>query len=219
MKVTINKAITVIFIVLFLGGCATSRGIVSLQVPESNMQVQSNGKSIFIRTVSDTRIFQENPKSPDTPSLGFGGANNASKELKKRAIARKRNGFGKALGDILLEENQTVESVIKDSLEKSLYEAGYMIIRNKEKIKHTTIIIDASIDKFWSWMKPGFWAITLSSEIDVKLTITNPKEKRKQIYVKSEGHYQMASGGNWLEVMNKSVEQFSNKTKEYLSEI
>ncbi|MBU4287189.1 MAG: flagellar biosynthesis protein [Proteobacteria bacterium] len=217
MRSTIKTFIIITFILLFLGGCATSRGIVNLQIPKANIPTQSNGKSIFIRSVTDDRTFQQNPSTPDIPSLGFGGAGTASNELKKRAIARKRNTYGKALGDILLKENQTVESIIKDSLTKSFYELGYEVIDKKETMETNIIIIDVSIEKFWSWMNIGFWALTLSSEIETKITLTNPKDETKEIYVKSEGNYQIASGKNWLEIMNKSLQQFDDKVKEHFS--
>lgn len=214
MKSAIKTFLAIAIISLLLGGCATNRGIVSLQIPEVSMSTNSNGKTIFINSVTDNRTFQQNPSSPDIPSLGFGGADNTSSDLKKRAIARKRNTYGKALGDILLEENQTVESIIKKSLTKSFHELGYEVIDKKENVKTNTIIVDTSIDKFWSWMNPGFWAITLSSEIETKITLTNPKDKTKEIYVKSQGNYQVASGGNWIEIMNKSLQQFNEKVKE-----
>ena len=214
MKSAIKTFLAIAIISLLLGGCATNRGIVSLQIPEFSMSTNSNGKIIFINSVTDNRTFQQNPSSPDIPSLGFGGADNTSSDLKKRAIARKRNTYGKALGDILLEENQTVESIIKKSLTKSFHELGYEVIDKKENVKTNTIIVDTSIDKFWSWMNPGFWAITLSSEIETKITLTNPKDKTKEIYVKSQGNYQVASGGNWIEIMNKSLQQFNEKVKE-----
>ncbi|MCP3941449.1 MAG: hypothetical protein GY710_08210 [Desulfobacteraceae bacterium] len=214
MKSSIKIFLAMVTILLFLGGCAANRGIVNLQIPEPNISTNFNGKTIFISSVTDNRIFQQNPISPDIPSLGFGGADNASNDLKKRAIARKRNGFGKALGDILLEENQTVESIIKKGLIKSFHELGYEVIDKKENVKTNTIIVDISIDKFWSWMNPGFWAITLSSEIETTIILMNPKVETKEIYVKSQGNYLLASGENWIKIMNESLQQFNDKVKE-----
>ena len=214
MKLIIKTVLVSAFVVLFLGGCATNRGVVSLQISEPKTPSNFNGKTICINSVTDDRTFQQNPPSADIPSIGFGGADNASKELKKRAIARKRNGFGKALGDILLEEDQTVESVVKKALTKGFCELGYKVIDKKEKAKTDTIIVDVSITKFWSWMNPGFWAISLSSEIETKITLTKPKNETKVIHVKSHGKYQTASGGNWIEVMKKSLQKFNEKLKE-----
>jgi len=217
MRSAIKTFIIATFISLILGGCATNRGVVSLQIPQANVAKQSNGETIFIRSVTDNRAFQESPSSPDIPSLGFGETGTASNDLKKRAIARKRNTYGKALGDILLKENQTVESIVKDSLTKSFYEAGYEVIENKEQLKDNTIIIDTSIEKFWSWMNPGFWAISLTSEIGTKISISNIHDKPKEIYVQSQGNFQVANEGNWLEIINESLQKFNDKVREQFS--
>lgn len=214
MKSSLKLFFTIAILSLLLTGCATNRGTISLHVPEPNMSASPNGKTLFINSVTDNRDFQQSPQTPDIPSLGFGGADNAAAALKKRAIARKRNTFGKALGDILLDENQTVESVVKSSLTKSFQELGYEVLDHKEKVKNDTIIVDTSIDKFWSWMNPGFWALTLSSEIETKITLTNYKDTTKEIYVKSQGNYQVASGSNWIAIMNKALEQYNQKVKE-----
>lgn len=205
--------------ILSLTGCATNRGIVGLKLPETITQSQANGKQIFIKSVIDKREFQENPKTQDIPSLGFGGAANSSEEIKKRAIARKRNSYGKALGDILLEEGQTVETVITDSLKRSFSEIGYQVIENENKIKHDTIIINATIQKFWAYMTPGFWAITLTSDISTKIIINEPSKdgmKTKEITVKSEGKYQVASGGNWMEIIHKSLQKYITEVKKLI---
>ena len=120
-------------IILFLTGCASNRGIVSLELPETEMASHDNGKKIFIKSVTDERVFEEAPKTPDIPSLGSGGAINSTDEIKERAIARKRNGYGVAWGDILLKEGQTVETVISDSLKKAFAEMGYKVIEDQKE--------------------------------------------------------------------------------------
>lgn len=214
-------SVILLFLSILLVSCATNRGIVNLKLPDAKVISQANGSQVFIKSVSDDREFQENPKTQDVPSLGFGGAANASIDIKKRAIARKRNGFGKALGDILLEKNQTVETVISDALKRSFAELGYEVLRNQEEITKETIVIDASIEKFWAYMTPGFWAITLSSEISTNLLITiadNDGNYKEEIYVKSDGKYQIASGRNWMEIMHKSIQKYMEQVKIVFSE-
>lgn len=204
-----------ILLPLLLNACATNRGIVNLNVPKP-IQAKYNGETIFIKSVVDKRVFEEKPSSPDVPSLGFGGSQQASAELKKRAIARKRNGFGKAMGDILLKDGETVESVIKDSLSRSFTELGYKVISEKSQITKNTIVVDASIDKFWSWMNMGFWTLKLTSEIDVKITLEKHHETKK-VYVTHEGRFITASGRNWLKVMNKNLDKFNDETKKVMT--
>lgn len=87
-----------------LTGCATSRGLIQLPakppVATANSQ-QSSQHTAVIVLVEDDRIFEEAPKTPDIPSLK-GGLAQATQDEKACAVARKRNGYGQALGDILL---------------------------------------------------------------------------------------------------------------------
>lgn len=201
--------VAVVFL-LFTTGCATNRGIVSLQQP---LPVASspNGKQIYIRSVSDRREFQENPKSQDIPSLGFGGSATASEDMKKRAIARKRNTYGKAMGDILLRDGQTVETVINEALLRSFTGQGYAVLKNAQEVTPDTLLIDTSINKFWAYMTPGFWAIRLTCDISTDLNVASAKTGRteKEVFtVKAEGSYQTAAEGNWLEVLGQAVDKY-----------
>ncbi len=203
-------------LLLFMAGCATSRGIVSFQQTISSTPSQSVGKGVFIRSVTDNREFQEKPSSQEIPSLGFEGSSAASADIKKRAIGRKRNTFGKALGDILLEEGQTVESVIADSLKRSFGDLGYTILKNEKEITTDTLVVDSSIQKFWAYMTPGFWAITLSCDISTTLKVKAAKagkEETNTITVNSEGNYQTGAEGNYMEVIHKAVDKYVDEVK------
>lgn len=204
-----------LFVVAIMGlsGCATNRGLVDIHLPEGLTRAEANGKEVYIASVIDERIFEEKPTSQDIPSLGFGGAENAPAEIKKRAIARKRNGFGQAIGDILLKEGQNVETVIAEALERSFLETGYTIIGNRENITEKTIMVNATIQKFWAYMTPGFWAITLSSDISTNLEIKENETKTKMIAVHSDGNFQVASGANWMKVIDLSIQKYIAEVK------
>ncbi|MBE0507477.1 MAG: hypothetical protein IBX50_12295 [Marinospirillum sp.] len=213
IRLRLKAVLLLVVLSLFLGGCATNRGVLDLNVPATSSAVNPNGKTVYINSVKDNRVFEERPATPDVPSLGLGGSANSSESLKKRAIARKRNSYGKALGDILLPENKTVETVVADSLALSLSELGYTVIKNRSDITNETVIIDASIGKFWSWMNPGFWAITLTSEIETDLSVLSPDLEKKEIQVRSQGNYQVANTKNWREIMMLSLEKYKEEVK------
>lgn len=195
----------------FVNGCATSRGVVSLATPTSDKLMTSKGIEIYIHSVVDKRIFEAAPKSPNIPSLDPTESQNDT--IKLRAIARKRNTFGKGLGDILLNEGQTVESVIHGSLRQAFIESGYTVIENNANMSKSSHIVDVQINKFWSWMNPGFWAITLSTEIATEITVRMPNdENKKTIYVKAADSFQTGVEDNYLSVMNSAL-------KDYISEV
>ena len=72
---------------------------------------QSNSKTAVIKIIEDKRVFEEKPKQANIPSLK-GGLQKATAADKAKAIARKRNGYGKAMGDIFLRD-ETVVSVFE----------------------------------------------------------------------------------------------------------
>jgi Uncharacterized lipoprotein len=203
--------IALVFGACFLNGCATSRGVVSLATPTSDKLTTSKGIEIYIHSVVDKRIFEAAPKSPNIPSLDPAEPQNDT--IKLRAIARKRNTFGKGLGDILLNEGQTVESVIHDSLRQAFIESGYTVIENNANRSASSHVVEVQINKFWSWMNPGFWAITLSTEIATDITVKKANDgDNKTIYVKASDSFQTGVDGNYLSVMNSAL-------KDYISEV
>lgn len=202
----------------FLGGCATDRSVLSIAVPDAEAPINVDRGTVYIQSVMDQRRFEENPSTQDIPSLGFGGAANATAEVKLRAIGRKRNGFGKAIGDMLLPEGQNVEGVIREALEKAFLETGFEVLHDESKIDPKTFVIDVEIRQFWAYMTPGFWALTLSSDITTDLDIgtstkTPSRGRSETIVVKSSGRYQLGTEGNWSEVISKSVSEYVDKAK------
>ena len=207
------------FCVISLTGCATNRGYLGIQVP-ANTLTNPNGKQVYIRSITDSRMFQDKPKSADIPSLGFGGLDKATPEMKNRAIARKRNGFGKAYGDILLKEGQSVQSVIYEATRNSLYSLGYDVVSDPKEAKPDAIIMDISIDKFWAWFMPGFWTISIKSEITTINTITMPdKDKPITITASSHNYCQVANEANWQKTLRLVVDDFIAKAKLELKNI
>lgn len=210
---TLTKAAALIGIVVFLAGCATSRGVVELKTPTSKVTGPSNGKSIYINSVVDTRIFESKPTDPNIPSLDPGEEKND--QIKLRAVARKRNTYGMALGDILLKEGQTVESVIHDSLRQAFSENGYNVVENKQLVTSDTYIVDAHINKFWSWMNPGFWALRISAEISTGVGIKqeNSTTNEETIDVKASDTFQTGAEGNWIEIMHSALKAYIEQVK------
>ena len=105
------RTISVAALLLLVSGCATNRGIIDVRVtptpdPQGKVMVK-------IVRVTDQRTFELRPDVASIPSLKDGQIDN--KAITSRAIARKRNGYGKALGDILLPEGRTVEDLVEEA--------------------------------------------------------------------------------------------------------
>jgi uncharacterized lipoprotein YajG len=215
MKSTLGLGALLLGVVI-LGGCATSRSVLDISAPASDkVTTSSNGKYVYINTIIDKRVFEVSPSEPNIPSLN--PSEDQSDQIKLRAVARKRNGFGKALGDMLLKEGQTVESLTAASIRQAFVEKGYRVIESKDKTNASTYIVDADIVKFWSWMNPGFLAISLSTEVSTGLTIKSPEGTNKQtISVKESDYYQTAMENNWVAVINMALRAYVDELKSKL---
>jgi len=194
-------------------GCATNRGILDVQVNQPLNP--DSGPAVMIARVTDCRKFEEAPADPSIPSLK--GNEISDKAITSRAIARKRNTFGKALGDILLPEGRTVENVVRDALVKSFREAGYRVIDNASQSKEKYVTIEADIEQFWAWCNPGFWSISLNFEAKVKIKgAVPPFTDGETVRGYVETHTQMADTSAWLNAINKGIEAFSGEVKKRL---
>jgi len=138
-------------------GCATSRGVVA--APKVESVNPESGPAVKLVRVTDARKFEVAPPQPSTPSLKNGEINDAA--ITSRAIARKRNTYGKALGDILLQEGDTVAELTSDALKKGLRGGGLRVLEEGDAGYAEATPLEAEIEKLWMWFSPGFWAIHL----------------------------------------------------------
>ncbi|MDB5775210.1 MAG: hypothetical protein JWP38_1343 [Herbaspirillum sp.] len=199
-----------------LGGCATSRSVIDASIPAANEAPQlANGQEVFINVPTDSRVFEVSPSEPSIPSLD--PSENSGDLIKARAIGRKRNSFGKALGDILLPEGQTVATLTMASIRQAFQARGYRVLDDKEKISSKTYVVDTDLQKFWSWMNPGFWAITLSTEISASIGIKRAGDsEHKSVSVKASDTFQTGAESNWSEVMKVAQKMFTDDLKDKL---
>lgn len=206
-----NKTIVFLTTILVLTGCATSRSVLDVQVPTSPA-AQTNGKKVYVNSVTDNRGFQATPSTPDIPSLD--PSEDQSDAIKSRAIGRKRNGYGKALGDMLLKDGETVQTITYKSIQEAFTQKGYTVLSKKEDVTKDTFVVDANVDKFWAWMNPGFWSITLSSEISTDISIKAGKTTTPlKVSVKAADGYQVATEKNWTEIIQNALKLYVEQLK------
>jgi hypothetical protein len=150
---------------LSLVGCATSRGIVAAPVLSSANP--AGGPAVKLVRVTDVRKFEIAPREPSTPSLQGGEIHDPA--ITARAIARKRNGYGKALGDILLEPGASAADLAASALKKGFRDAGFRVLASGDPGFEEAAPVEAEVEKLWMWFSPGFWAIHLEFEALVHL--------------------------------------------------
>ena len=204
--------LTTALAVLFLAGCATNRGTMTLSVPEAAVS-KSDGTPVYIDEIVDQRQFQDKPSDPSIPSLK-GGASSASAEVKAKAIARKRNSYGMAMGDIVLEGDQTVIGVTRDLLRESLTDAGYTVVDDRRALGDDGMEIDVRIDRFWAWFTPGMWAVKMEVVIETALSVAQGgKTRNVDIKAYSINKGQSGREGNWMEAYRRAFEDYKAKAR------
>ena len=186
-------------------GCVTGRRAFDLNTPSvsSNPIGESKG-TLSIATIDDNRHFENKPKAPSTPSVD-GDVNQLSASAKSTFIGRQRNTYGHAMGDITLQEGQTVQSKVADLLSEGLKRHGYSIVAGAAAQNS----VSADIEQFWSWTTPGFVELTFEAEIRCRVTIVY-NGKQVVFHVRGYGlnHGQVARDANWQKAYDIAFKDF-----------
>jgi hypothetical protein len=197
-------------VVALLTGCATSRSVVSPTIDAGRNPAQ--GAAVRIDSVTDARAFQARPPQADMPSLNEQEV--GDRALTARAVGRKRNGFGQALGDIMLAEDQSVAKVVGTALTKGLRESGYRVLAKGEPGYEQATPVSAKIEQFWSWVNPGFAAIRTSGRIEVALAGNlKPLEGGKKVTAEATESMQIVTENDWLVILNKTLDAWVGNLK------
>ena len=196
-----------------LGGCATNRSYMKLDVAHSSATVSSaTGKAVVIDSVEDARRFEESPGDPSVPSLKKGEEYKLDAEQRKRAVARKRNSWGKALGDILLDGGQTVETLAHDLVADGFSRHGYQVIAANATPPADALHVNVKIDEFWAWFTPGMWTVDMEGKIHTLIRTGSGVQLDIHAYGKNSG----GSGreDNWREAYERAFRDYSAKFDE-----
>lgn len=132
-------------------------------------------------------------------------------------VGRQRNGYGKAMGNVSLENNQGIEEVVSDVIKKTLAARGYNITDNTEAQMQVTVLVN----KFWGWYTPVPFAEYLSAQIETDLQFSQgDSTKQLSIFAESKETHPMAMFGsgawgdifelalaNYVENLNKSLDE------------
>ena len=197
-----------------LAGCAVGRTTVDVSAPQGTNPTA--GKYVRIDSVQDKRTFSVKPPSADMASLDPN--EDSSDASKARAIGRKRNGYGKALGDVVLPQGKTASGLVESALATGFQDAGYIVVKQGDPNFAAAAPVTAQIIDFWAWFEPGFWSIKTNQKSELKLsgdvgalhgeqTIKTRVSESKQVVVSSD----------WQEIVEKGLAAITQRTKELVS--
>jgi uncharacterized lipoprotein YajG len=199
-------------LLLLLSGCAVGRSTVEITPPSAINP--TGGSYARIVSVEDLRKFEARPDDAGTPSL-----QNASEitdpSITARAVARKRGGFGAALGDILLPPGQSVAALVRAAARKALADKGYAVVDASSPHYIAAAPLNIDITQFWSWFSPGFASV----RIDFKGTLTlhgagllGRDPTTVTSHVTHEGMAIFES--DWRDLVQRGVEDLSQRIEE-----
>lgn len=197
-----------LLIAVALAACTTSRGILDVRVPD--VANPSSGIAVRIASVTDSRHFERRPRQPSVPSLKHGHIEDP--DLTSRAIARKRNGYGKAQGDVLLPEGRTVAEVASAAVTAGLRRAGYRVMEKGQPGYDAAAPLSVDVQQFWAWFTPGFFAFHLSFEAQVAIQgPVGPFREGAQFRSALRRSTQAATGRAWRRVIDEGVADLADQ--------
>ena len=193
-------------LLVLMPGCVVGHRSLNLEVPKADSYSPSADKgTIGVGMVSDDRVFQNKPSEPSIPSID-GDVNSLTPETKSTYIGRQRNSYGHAMGDIVLPQGETVQTKVDALLREGLKRRGYTLIAGPAPADNQ---VTAKVNQFWSWMTPGFVALTFEVEIKCSVTVQHAG-KAATFDVRGYGlnHGQIAKSGNWEETFDEAFADF-----------
>jgi hypothetical protein len=168
----LHRAALALAAMALLSACAVNRTEITIP-PQASTQPAGGAVAVVVDPV-DARKFEAAPATPSIPSLKE-SSQIGNAEITSRALARKRNGYGMALGDVLLMPPQTVSSIVGGAVKAGLRDAGYRILEPSDPGYADAPKVNVRIVEFWTWVTPGFAQIKLDNATELVLEGNLPR--------------------------------------------
>jgi hypothetical protein len=193
-----------VFLLLALSACAVGRSALDIKSPQAANPTDSRTLA-KVTEVRDVRHFTTESPDPSRHTLGSAeDIRNAA--VTGRAIGRKRNGFGAALGDLTLPEGMTVSSLVKAAATAALQQRGYRVVEEGSPEAARAFPVAIDIEQFWAWVNLGFWEGTMTHASKVVLTSNDLVQSSPAIVnAKYAMGVQVGTESNWSHVTNEGV--------------
>jgi hypothetical protein len=154
-----------------LAACAVNRTEITIPPPASTQP--AGGVVAVVVDPVDARKFEVAPATPSIPSLKD-ASQIGDVQITSRALARKRNTYGAAMGDVLLAPPQTVSSLVGGAVKAGLRDSGYRILEPNDPGYDSAPKVNVRIVEFWTWVTPG-WSIKLDNVTELVLEGNLPR--------------------------------------------
>lgn len=205
---TYFKAFTAAIALATLAGCATSRSEVDVVGPAPQAGKPGQGQQVYISAV-DERVFQIDPRSADIPSLKNDEIHDS--QVTERAIGRKRNGFGKGLGDVVLPSGRTVSQLVGNAVASAYQQAGYQVVSSPSP---SAASVNVHIIEYWSWFSPGAFTVAVNNKAHLK--IDQAGAAPLEVVTSARDSMQVATDGDWKKINEQGLNAIVTQTSKQL---
>jgi hypothetical protein len=200
---------------LALSACALGRSVVEVSPPASS----ATDSKAFVKIVAvrDLRKFEESPSDAGTPSLQ-NAADIKDSSITSRAFARKRGGFGAALGDIVLPPGHTVAGLVQGAAQKALVDKGYAVVDSTSPHYATALPLSIDIVEFWEWFSPGAFSVRIDFKSTLNMTgdaLVGPNMPPVTSHIDHEG--MAAFESDYIDLVQRGVDDLSMKIEERIN--
>lgn len=206
--------ITLTTLTFLTAGCALGRDVIDVRL--TSVANPAAGPVARIERVTDRRVFEAKPRKANIPSLE-NPDDIKNLDVTSRAIARKRDGFGKAWGEIVLPEGRTVVGLVEEAVARALREAGYRVAAKQDPPVTDAIPIEADIDQFWAWFRPGFAQVAV--EFETRVNIRGPMsafQSAEPVKGVARVTGMAITSDDWQKAVNQGLEDFVRNLRERL---
>jgi hypothetical protein len=121
----------------------------------------------------------------------------------KARIGWKRNGYGSNTADIL--STRPVAELVAEGIRAGLQQNGHTVGMPSD------INISGSVTRFWFEVKPNFWTIEFTGNVECDLEFVSNQTNAIVYRSRYSGTYTKKTGGGleatWTEVMDASIEK------------
>ena len=201
MRSILCASIAALAVTCLCGGCVT--GLREIDISKIHSAELSNAKASVKKgdgklrvsiTVVDKRVFEESPRDPSHPSVGWG-----ADDLDKAClIGRQRNSYGMGMGAVAARNGFTVAGHIGKLVEESFIKAGCEVVKNG-RLEDGVVPVRVEVSQFWGWVTTGFWTVSVTVRSDMRLTISyGTKTGDVSSLVESKRHSMAVADGTWL---------------------
>lgn len=193
-----------------LFGCVASRSVVDVPVPQASQN--GSGQKVAIEAL-DERSFEIKPRSADIPSLK-NDEDISVPAITQRALGRKRNSYGMAMGDVLLPDGRTVAQLVANSIADGYRKAGYQVVA-KADAGSDTQAVKVHIVEFWSWFSPGAFSVAVNNKARLSLDVPGVPKPVELVSGKRES-MQFVTDNDWKVITEQGLQAITEATTQQL---